>query len=151
MYKSSVSTGFAKQIMFKKIKKPAACEMPSVIRFLNARKIKLPDIHHQLCDVCGEHAMSDSMVRRWMRYFNEGRKNVHDDLWNSRPSVVNEDLMRAVGEKIQENRRFTISSLSMRFPQISRSLLHGGIILRYRDTKTGAPLQPVPQQWWKLC
>jgi hypothetical protein len=27
----------------------------------------------------------------------------------------------------------------------------GGIILRYRDTKIGAPLQQVPQQWWKLC
>jgi hypothetical protein len=26
----------------------------------------------------------------------------------------------------------------------------GGIILRFRDTKTGALLQ-VPQQWWKLC
>jgi hypothetical protein len=38
--------------------------------------------------------------------------------------VVNEDLVHAVEEKIQENRRFTISSLSLHFPQISRSLLH---------------------------
>jgi hypothetical protein len=38
--------------------------------------------------------------------------------------VVIEDLVRAVGEKIQENRRFTISSLSLHFPQISWSLLH---------------------------
>jgi hypothetical protein len=27
----------------------------------------------------------------------------------------------------------------------------GGIILRCRYTKTGASLQQVPQQWWKLC
>jgi hypothetical protein len=54
---------------------------------------------------------------------------VHDDPWSSRPSVVNEDLVLAVEEQIQENRRFTISSLSLNFPQISRSLLHGGIIL----------------------
>jgi len=27
----------------------------------------------------------------------------------------------------------------------------GGIILRWRDTKTGATLWQVPQQWWKLC
>jgi hypothetical protein len=38
--------------------------------------------------------------------------------------VVNEDLGRAVEEKIQENRRFTISSLSLHFPQISLLPLH---------------------------
>jgi hypothetical protein len=38
--------------------------------------------------------------------------------------VVNEDLVRAVEEKIQDNRRFTILTLSLHFPQISRSLLH---------------------------
>jgi hypothetical protein len=45
--------------MFKKIEKPAACEMRSVIRFLNARNKKPADIHHQLCKVYGEHAMND--------------------------------------------------------------------------------------------
>jgi hypothetical protein len=38
--------------------------------------------------------------------------------------VVNEYLVRAVEEEIQENRRFIISSLSLHFPQISQSLLH---------------------------
>jgi transposase len=83
--------------MFKKIEKPAACEMCSVIHFLNARNMKL-------CEVYGEHAMSNSMVRRWVRHFNEGRENVHDDPRNGRPSVVNEDLVRAVKEMIQESR-----------------------------------------------
>jgi len=27
----------------------------------------------------------------------------------------------------------------------------GSIILRWRDTKTGATLWQVPQQWWELC
>jgi transposase len=110
--------------MFKKIEKPATCEMQSVIRFLNARNMKLAEIHHQLCEVYGEHAMSDSMVRRWVRHFNEGRENVHDDPWSGPPSVFNEDLVRAVEEKIQENRQSTISSLSLYFPQISWLLLH---------------------------
>jgi uncharacterized Zn finger protein len=109
--------------MFKKIKKPAACEMWSVIHFLNARNMKPADIHCQLCKVYGEHAMSDS-VARWVRYFNELRENVYEDLRSSRPSMVNEDLVREVEEKIQENRQFIISSLSLHFPQISRSLLH---------------------------
>jgi hypothetical protein len=84
----------------------------SVIRFLNARNMKPADIH-KVCEVYREHAMSDSMVKRRVRHFNQGRKNVHDDRQSSRPSVVNEDLVCAVEEKIQENRRFTISSLSL--------------------------------------
>ena len=42
------------------------------------------------------------MLRR--RVFNEGRENVHDDPRSDRPSVANEDLVRAVEEKIRENR-----------------------------------------------
>jgi transposase len=110
--------------MFKKIEKPAACEMRSVILFLNAGNMKPAEIHRQLCEVYGEHAMSDSVVRRWVRHCHERRENVHDDPRSGRPSVVNEDLVHAVDEKIQENRQFTISSLSLHFPQISWSLLH---------------------------
>jgi hypothetical protein len=55
-----------------------------------------------------KHTMSDAVVGRWMRHFNEGHENVHDDPQNGRPSVVNEDLVCAAEEKIQENRRFTI-------------------------------------------
>jgi hypothetical protein len=91
--------------------------------------MKSDDIRRQLCEVHEEHAMSDSMVRRWVRHFNQGRENVHDDPRSGRPSMVNEDLVNedlvnAVEETIQENRLFIISSLSLHFPQISRSLLH---------------------------
>jgi hypothetical protein len=63
------------------------------------------------------------MVRRWVRHFNEGHENTHDDPRSGRLSVVNEDLVRAAEEKIQENIRFTISSLTLLFPQISRLFL----------------------------
>jgi len=86
--------------------------------------MKPAEIHHQLCDVYGEHAMSSSMVQRWVRLFNEGCKNMHDDPQSDRPSVVNEDLVRALEENIRENKRFTITSHSLHFPQISWSLLH---------------------------
>jgi transposase len=85
--------------------------------------MKWADSRHQLREVYGEHAMSDSMVRRWVRHFNEGCGNVHDDPWSGQPFVVDEGLVRALEEKIQENRRFTISSLSLHFPQMS-SLHH---------------------------
>jgi len=84
----------------------------------------LAEIHHQFCDVYGEHAMSSSIVWRWVWLFNEGHENVRDDPWSGRPSVVNEDLVCAVEEKIRENRQFTIMSISLHFPQISQSLFH---------------------------
>ena len=51
------------------------------------------EIHHQICQVCGDNAMCDGMVRKWVRMFNEGRENVHDEARSGRPSVVNDDLV----------------------------------------------------------
>jgi transposase len=61
--------------------------------------------------------MSDSIARRWVRHFNEGRENMYDDPRSGRPSVVNEDLVREVEEKIQENRRFVT------FPAFSKNFM----------------------------
>ena len=82
--------------MFKKVQNPAAREMRPVIRFLNAKNMTPAEIHRQLCDVYGEHAMSSSVVRRWVR---EGWENVNDGSRSGRPSVVNEDLVHAVGRE----------------------------------------------------
>jgi len=68
--------------------------------------------------------MSDGMVRKWVRMFNEGRENVHDEARSGRPSFVNDDLVRKVNERVRDDRRFTISDLSLNFPQISRTLLY---------------------------
>jgi len=38
-----------------------------------------------------------------------------------RPSLVNDDLVRKVNERVRDDRRFTISDLSLHFPQISRT------------------------------
>ena len=53
--------------VFRIIELPADCEMQSVIRFLNARNVKPADIHRQICEVYGENAVSDRMVRKWVR------------------------------------------------------------------------------------
>jgi len=65
--------------MFKTIEGAANCEIRSVIHFLKARNVLLSDIHHQICQVYGDNAMSDGMVRKWVQMFNEGRENVHDE------------------------------------------------------------------------
>jgi len=58
--------------MFKTIEGAADCEIRSVIHFLNARNVLPSAIHHQICQVYGDNAMSDGMVRKWVRMFNEG-------------------------------------------------------------------------------
>jgi len=82
------------------------------------------EIHHQICQVYGDNAMSDGMVRKWVRMFNEGRENVLDDARSGLPSLVNDDLVPKVNERVRDDRRFTISDLSLNFSHISRTLLY---------------------------
>ena len=79
--------------MFKTIEGAADCEIWSVMCFLNARNVLPCAIRHQICQVYGDNVMSDGMVRKWVRMFNEGRENVHDEAWSGRPSLVNDDLV----------------------------------------------------------
>ena len=76
------------------------------------------EIHHQICQVYGDNAMNDGMVRKWVRMFNEGRENVHDEARSGRPYLVNDDSVRKVNGRVLNDRRFTISDLSLHFPQI---------------------------------
>jgi len=85
--------------------------------------VLLSEIHHQICQVYGDNAMSDGMVWKWVRMFNEGRENAHGEARNGRPSLVNDDLVRKVNERVRDDSRFTISDLSLHFPQISRTIL----------------------------
>jgi hypothetical protein len=80
--------------MFKMIERPADCKIRSVIHFLNARNVKPADIHRQICEVYDENAMSDGMVRKWVRQFNEGRENVHDEMRSGRPVLTGGYVLR---------------------------------------------------------
>jgi len=64
--------------------------------FLNTRNVLPSEVHHQICQVYGDNAMSDGMVRKWVWMFNEGRENVHDEARSARPSLVNDDLVPKV-------------------------------------------------------
>ena len=70
----------------------------------------------------GDNAMSDGVVRKWVRMFNEGRENVNDEVRSGRVSLVIGDLLRKVNERVRDDRCFTISDLFLHFPQISRIL-----------------------------
>ena len=110
--------------MFKTIEGATNCEIRSVIRFLNARNSLPSEIHRQICQVYGDNAMSDGMVRKWVRMFNERRENVHDEARSGLPSLVNDDLVHKVNERVRDDRRLAISDLSLHFPQISRTPLY---------------------------
>jgi len=72
--------------------------------FLNAKNVLPSEIHHQICQVYDDNAMSDGMVRKWVRMFNEGRENVHDEGRSGRPSLMNDDLVRKVNERVRDDR-----------------------------------------------
>jgi hypothetical protein len=55
--------------------------------------------------------------------FKDGQTNIHNEKRGGRPSVVSDDLLQSVDQKICESRHFTISELSCEFPQISHTLL----------------------------
>lgn len=50
-----------------------------IIQFLNAQYVSATEIKFQNCEVPNGQIMSDSAVPRWVRQFNEGRNNVHDE------------------------------------------------------------------------
>ena len=70
--------------MFKTIERAADCEILSVIRVLMARNVLPSKIHHQICQLYGDNAMSDGMVRKWVRMFNEGREKMMNPTRGSR-------------------------------------------------------------------
>jgi len=109
--------------MLKTITEATDCEIRSAIRFSNSRNVLPSEIHHQVCQVYGDNAMSDGMIRKWVRMFSEGRENVQDETRSGRPSLVNDDLVRKVNERVRDDRRFKTSDLSLHFRQISRTLI----------------------------
>ena len=105
------------------IENPADCEIRFVIRYLSSKGVKAVEIHRNICEVYGQNILNDVMVRKWVKAF-KGRKNVHDKEQNGRPSVISDDLLKKVDEKVKMNRRLTISSLSEECPRVSRSVLY---------------------------
>ncbi|GBN95742.1 hypothetical protein AVEN_257010-1 [Araneus ventricosus] len=107
------------------VENSADCEIHFVICFLNAKDLKATEIHRQISEVYEENIMSEGMMRKWVTAFKVGCTNVHNEERTRRSSVITEDLLQKVDGKVQENRLFTISSLSNEFPQVSRSVLYG--------------------------
>ena len=95
-----------------------------MIRFLLVENHKPIEIHRQLCKVYRNDVMSEGGVRQWCIMFKNGRTNVQDEERSGRLTIVTDELVAKINEKIHGNHPFTITEFSLQFPQISRSLLH---------------------------
>jgi len=49
---------------------------------------------------------------------------MHNEAQSGHPSLVNDDLVHKVNERVRDDRCFTISDLSLHFPRISRTILY---------------------------
>ena len=53
-----------RETCLRQLKGAAYCKIRSAIRFLKARNVLPSEIHHQICQVYGDNAMSDGTVRK---------------------------------------------------------------------------------------
>jgi transposase len=56
--------------------------------------------------------MSEGTVRQWCRMFKDGQTDVHNKERSGWPSIMSDDLVQSVDQKICERQSFTISELS---------------------------------------
>jgi len=103
---------------------PADCEVRGVIRFLQAENVRPSEIQRRFIAVHGEHVMNAASVPKWCTMFTNGRTDVHDAQRSGRPSVIIEALKQKVNRIIRENRRFTISEVYERCPEVSRTVVY---------------------------
>lgn len=55
-----------------------SCEIWHVIRFLNTKDLKAPEIHYELCQVYRPIVMCKGMERQWYHEFIDGQTNIHE-------------------------------------------------------------------------
>jgi transposase len=106
------------------INNPSSCEIRTIIRLLYAKNMSAVEIHPELCMIYGQNIMSEGTIRQWCRMFKDGRIDVHDEERSGRPSVMSDDLVQSVDQKICERRCFTNSELSCEYPEISSTVLY---------------------------
>jgi hypothetical protein len=77
------------------IQSSAKCEVPSVIRFLNAKGEHPVEIQ-QIVALCG-NIMKRQNGTEWCCEFSDGRTDVYDEQRSSRPSLISDDLQKIEG------------------------------------------------------
>ena len=76
---------------------PADCEIGSVTCFLSAKGVKAAEIHCEISEVY-------EMVQKLIRAFKDNCLNVHNVEPDGQLSVITEDLVQKVDERVHDNR-----------------------------------------------
>lgn len=105
--------------MFPPIENSADCEIHAAIGFLYAffhiktfflccalwfsisKNIKTVKIHRQTSEVYKENKWAMELYRNGLELLKTG-KNVHDQERNRRPSIINEDMVQKVDERVRQ-------------------------------------------------
>ena len=95
--------------------------------------------------------LEDSIVRSWVKQFNEGSDQVHDEERSGRPSLVTDELVHAIEKKVQQNRKCKTSAFAMEFQQILRLLIHENVTekLQFRKLYPRWVLKILTEQYQK--
>jgi hypothetical protein len=100
------------------------------------------EIHRELCAVYGQNVTSEGTVRQWCRVCKVGRTNVHNEERSGWPSVVSDDIVQNIDQKICERQHFKFSKFSCEFPQVSHTVLYEIITVRLGYHKFWATCVP---------
>lgn len=88
-----------------------SCEILMVIRFLIFQNDTATNIHRKLMEGYGNDVTCRQQVRKWVRLFRKGRTEIHDEEGSGRLSVVSDEFMRKVEEKVRNSRHVTLDDL----------------------------------------
>lgn len=72
------------------IKNTAECEI---------RGLKAADFHRQICEVYGEHIMSNGMLRKLVRAYKNGCTNARDEERSGIHSLITDNLVLTIVKK----------------------------------------------------
>lgn len=87
-------------------------EQRVIVKFFTAAGRCAADIHRQLQAVCGDSALAENTVRKWVREFKGGRTSVKDEQRPGRPKTASTDANIARVEKfIMDDRRVTMQEI----------------------------------------
>lgn len=103
----------------------------TVIQFLTARNVSSADTHHQIYEVYGPNAMSDSKEHKLVRAFKDKQDNIHDEKLLGQPSIITNDLVYAVDAKIYEEFRKVYSQRVSRLLYEEHKKRENGVLCHF--------------------
>lgn len=92
-----------------------------LVKFLKAKKVRHAECFRRVSKIYNQNAISEGTVRKLCWQCNESKTNVHGEERSGKSTVVTENLIQQINERIRG--QFTVTELADYFSQISRKSL----------------------------